>query len=105
MAMIDKKDMVYRESTLAYVTDGAGKFLLVQKEIYKDNEWTFAGGGVDEGETSEQAVVRELEEELGSRNFRIIGESKQKYRYEFPEEVIKRNYEKNCVYNKTFAER
>ena len=75
--MIDTKDMDYRQSTLAYITDDAGEFLLVQKEIYKDNEWTFAGGGVDEGETPSQAVTRELEEELGSKKFRIVGQSKQ----------------------------
>ncbi len=66
----------------------------------KDNEWSFAGGGVDEGETAEQAVIRELEEELGSKNFRIVGESKQKYSYDFPEETIKKNYEKRGIWQR-----
>lgn len=43
-------------------------------ERYRDGKhyFTFPGGGVDSGETSEQAVVREIEEELGLQ-VRVLG--------------------------------
>lgn len=41
-------------------------------------EWGFFGGGIEQGETPEQAVVRETEEELGYKltKFKYIGEYK-----------------------------
>lgn len=43
------------------VIDGQGRFLLV-KQTYSAG-WIFPGGGVERGETCEQAALREVEEE------------------------------------------
>lgn len=98
--MVKRDGMPYRQSTLAYVHDGRGNFLILQKEIYKEDQWSFPGGGIDDGETAEEAVSRELGEELGSDKFEVIQKSKQEYRYEFPDEVIQRNYEKKGVWQR-----
>jgi 8-oxo-dGTP diphosphatase len=49
--------------------DGEGKLLIYLRddkpEIPFPNRWDFFGGHVEAGETPEQALVRELEEELG----------------------------------------
>ena len=47
----------------AIATDGEGRILLV-KHTYL-NGWWLPGGGVDKGETTHAAVVRELREEAG----------------------------------------
>lgn len=54
--------------------DGCLKFLIVKKEYKGYNYWQFVGGGIKEGETPKDAVIREIEEEL---DIRVIGEIKQ----------------------------
>lgn len=47
--------------------DGEGRVLLAQRPVGRDMAglWEFPGGKIDDGETPEQALVRELREELG----------------------------------------
>ncbi len=51
----------------AVLVNEQGKILLAQRPEGKRlvGKWEFAGGKVEEGETPEQAMVRELHEELG----------------------------------------
>ncbi len=45
------------------------RFLICQRPAYKERAllWEFAGGKVEPGESEEQALVREVQEELGVR--------------------------------------
>ena len=52
----------YRVSAKALIFNQQGDVLLV-KEHYDD--WNLPGGGVDHGETPQQAIKRELQEEIG----------------------------------------
>lgn len=56
--------------------------LLVHKPRKKD-AWQLPQGGVEEGESIEQAALREIQEEAGITP-RIIGNSGKVYKYDFP---------------------
>lgn len=54
-----------RQKVRAVIASQRGEMLLVRPHGYRAGEWTLAGGGVEEGETPDQAIARELAEELG----------------------------------------
>lgn len=67
--------------------DGCGEahqFLLLQKPRRRDS-WQLPQGGVEEGETVEEAALRELKEETGIMGVRVIGKSGEVYQYDFPQ--------------------
>lgn len=61
----------------AIIKDEEGRILLIHRNA-KRVQWEIPGGKIEEGETEEQAVLREIEEELGvsSKIVRKIGQKK-----------------------------
>jgi len=53
-----------------------------------DNIWQMPQGGIDKGETPEQAVLREMAEEIGTDKAEIIAESRQWLHYDLPDHLI-----------------
>ena len=62
--MLQYNDMV---QVVAAILQRDGRILIGQRTAQQSHplQWEFPGGKVEPGETPEQAVVRELEEELG----------------------------------------
>jgi len=54
--------------------------------------WQFPQGGIDEGETPEEALFRELEEEIGTAEIEVIGEYFEWISYDFPKHIAKKMY-------------
>lgn len=48
------------------------------------NVWQFPQGGIDEGETPEDALYRELMEEIGCNDVEVLGEFPEWISYDFP---------------------
>lgn len=90
--MFDIETLPYRQSTAAIVENSDGEFLLVQKKNYQSSERDIPGGGIEEGETAREAVLRELLEETGSTEYEIVQESKKDDIYEWPQDVIRRKF-------------
>ena len=60
----------YRVSVKALIKNTEG-YVLVVKE--NQDTWSLPGGGLDHGEVAEECLMRELYEELGVRDARILG--------------------------------
>lgn len=54
--------------------------------------WQFPQGGIDSGETPEEALFRELEEEIGTAEIEVLGEYPEWVSYDFPKHVAKKMY-------------
>lgn len=54
------------------------------------NAWQFPQGGIDKGETAEEALYRELEEEIGTNNIQIIAEYPEWVSYDFPPAIAEK---------------
>jgi len=60
----------------------------------REHSWQFPQGGIKPGETPEQAMYRELHEEVGLRpeHVRIIGRTRDWLRYEVPQNWVRREW-------------
>ena len=73
----------YRECVVAVVKNDLGLYLVGQR-AGKPGSWQFPQGGVDEGESPREALLRELEEEVGCGNVDILKECSEWISYDFP---------------------
>ena len=62
-----------------------------------EHAWQFPQGGIKYGETPEQAMYRELEEEVGLKreHVRVVGRTRDWLRYEVPEHWVRREWRGN----------
>jgi len=63
-----------------------GREYLILKYNTADHYWGFAKGHLEQGETEEQAALREVEEETGLINIELIEGFKEKTKYFFKQD-------------------
>lgn len=81
----------YRKNVAAFILNEEGKILCC-KRADKFKDWQLPQGGIDEGETPEQAVKRELKEEVGLLRGALLAQLKDPIRYEWPTELHTRGF-------------
>jgi len=98
--MTDKKETIekkdgknYRPNVAAIVLSAkypekCEVFIASRTDV--ENAWQFPQGGIDEGESSKEALYRELEEEIGTKEIEIIAEYPQWVSYEFPPAIARK---------------
>jgi putative (di)nucleoside polyphosphate hydrolase len=76
---------MFRKGTSALIVNNNNEFLLVNLESFEDKYFAIPGGGIEEGETLEDAVYREIYEELGieRKSLQLIGKSPVPVRFKF----------------------
>lgn len=66
--------------------------IFIASRVDIDNAWQFPQGGIDEGESTKEALFRELEEEIGTKEVEIIAEYPNWVSYEFPPTIAQKMY-------------
>ena len=79
-------DKGYRKNVLAVIIDSNNQ-ILVGERSDRPGVWQMPQGGIDAGESAEQALTRELMEEIGTDKVEIITKLPKKISYDFPDEL------------------
>jgi putative (di)nucleoside polyphosphate hydrolase len=84
--------MNYRANVAGILRNAAGQILVCER-LGTPGAWQFPQGGIDAGETPEQALARELREEIGVRreHFAIVSRHGP-YRYVYGNGRIKKGF-------------
>ena len=94
--MIDSEG--YRANVGIVIASGNGDVLWT-KRVQQGDSWQFPQGGVDKGESAEDALYRELYEEVGLQAYQVkmIAQTKQWLRYEIPDHLLRKRQKPRCI--------
>lgn len=81
-----KSSLPFRLNVAGVFRNSQGNVLVCERTDAK-GAWQIPQGGMENNETPEQAIVREMREELGVSDVTIVKRAVGSVRYEFPEEV------------------
>ena len=83
-------DPLYRPAVGMMILNSENKVFVGQRRDNKNPAWQMPQGGIGPQEDTDQAMLRELQEEIGTRNVEIIVKSKTWYKYDLPSELAGR---------------
>lgn len=82
---------LYRPCVGAVLLNAAGQVFIGERRKIK-GAWQMPQGGIDRGETPATAVLRELQEEVGTNKAEILAESASWHRYDLPLEIATKSW-------------
>ena len=86
---VPERPVLFRPNVAAVLVN-SDNLMLIAERAHIRGSWQFPQGGVDTGETFEQALFREVEEEIGVKPELVqLIERRGGYRYEFPKGRLK----------------
>ena len=95
VVVVDKEG--FRPNVGIVIADGAGK-LFWGKRVGQSG-WQFPQGGIDRGEKPEDALYRELFEEVGleSKDVKLVSTTRGWLRYRLPQRYVRKNSKPLCI--------
>ena len=79
----------YRSCVGMMILNDTNKILVGRRLVHPSGVWQMPQGGIDDHEKPEEAVWREMMEEIGTNNAKLIKSTNQWYKYEIPKETLK----------------
>lgn len=91
--MSNEGNLLFRKGVSALIINSKNEFLLVNLESFKTHFFSIPGGGLEENETLEKAVYREIKEELGieGKSLELIGFCEEPLKIKFRTKKLIRN--------------
>ena len=68
------------------------EIFIANRSDFREDVWQFPQGGIDEGENPQEALYRELLEEIGTSDIEILAEYPYWLSYDFPGKATKKRY-------------
>ncbi len=93
--MIDSEG--YRANVGIMLANSRGEVLWARR--VGQDAWQFPQGGINSGESPEQALYRELQEEVGltERDVEVIGGTRGWLRYRLPQRLVRKDSKPLCI--------
>lgn len=83
-----RETLAYRPNVGIVLFNETGELFMARRADLPGDIWQFPQGGIDEGEEPEQAVWREMKEEIGTTNAVMIGKRDGWFLYDLPDHLI-----------------
>jgi len=80
----------YRPGVGVVLINKRGDVFIARRNDVRGNAWQMPQGGIDQGETPDRAAFRELKEEIGTDNAKLVAQSKQWLYYDVPASIAKK---------------
>lgn len=81
----------YRKNVAAIIVNSQGLVLVCERSDV-DGAWQLPQGGMDDGESTRETLLRELAEEIGTADVEILDELPFPIRYDWPEHLHNRGH-------------
>jgi len=90
MHHIIRENLPYRAGVGIMLLNSENMVFVGKRVDTTSDAWQMPQGGIDEGEEAPEAVLRELEEEVGTNKAKIIAQSNEWLSYDLPDRLIPR---------------
>jgi len=87
-----KSDPLYRSGVGMMIVNADNKIFMGQRADHEEAAWQMPQGGILPREDPDQAILRELCEEIGTQDIDIIVKSERWYQYDLPSHLATRSW-------------